>query len=111
MALTITKVTGADTTFGNKRIKTRDITFDSSYPTGGEALTAADVGLTKIDNVLSVGTATNSAGTLAHNVRYDFTNSKLQAFETGAAVDGPHKEATSTADLSAYSARLTFIGH
>lgn len=28
-----------------------DVTFDSSYPTGGEVLTAADFGLNDLDNV------------------------------------------------------------
>jgi len=112
MALgTVTQVD--NTVWGNKRIKTYDIqlTTGANYTTGGETLTAATVGLRNVENVLSVGGAKNAAGTLAHGVVYDYVNSKLQAIETGAAVDGPFKEASSNADLSLYTVRITFIGH
>lgn len=113
MALTVAKVTGADYVAGNKRVKVRDITFDSSYPTTGESLTASDVGLKTIEQVLPHGLAGNSDGTeptLAVDVRYDHSTSKLQAFETAGTVDTAHKEVTSTTDLSAFVVRVTFIG-
>lgn len=110
MALTIAKVTGADHTDGNKRIKVRTITFDSSYPTGGESLTAADVKLRKIEFV-SDGVARNTAGTLAVNTSYDYTNSKLFAYETAGTVDTAHKEVTNATDLSTYSVRLRIEGY
>ncbi|MEM2125708.1 MAG: hypothetical protein QXQ53_04855 [Candidatus Methanosuratincola sp.] len=40
------------TIFGNKRFVTFTIAFDSSYPTGGESLTAANLGLSSIDFLL-----------------------------------------------------------
>ena len=49
MALTLTKISGASFTISNKKLRVYDVTFDSSYPTGGESLTAADVGLKKIE--------------------------------------------------------------
>lgn len=36
---------------GTKRVVRGTVTFDSSYPTGGEAFTAANVGLMAIEHV------------------------------------------------------------
>ncbi len=68
MALTVSRVTRS--TFGNKRIVIADVTFDSSYPTGGESLTASDVGLRKIEAVPGSNLAVSStpAGVL-HVIR------------------------------------------
>jgi len=51
MALTITVPDAGRTVIGNKRLVIGTIAFDSSYPTGGEALTAANLGLDKIDHI------------------------------------------------------------
>lgn len=111
MALTVAKVTGADYVAGNKKIRVRDVTFDSSYPTGGEALTAANVGLKKIDT-MSGGIAKNAAGTLALPLCYDHTNAKLQAYQYNGASAGVAQllEVADTTDLALFSARLTFVG-
>lgn len=109
MALTIASVRGADSVAGNKKVKIRDITFDASYPTGGEPLTAADVGLRQIEYV-SDGVARNTAGTLSVNVTYDYTNSKLFAYETAGTVATPNAEVGSTESLATYKARLEFRG-
>lgn len=112
MALTISRVTGADHVAGNKRVKIRDITFDSSYPTGGESLTASDVGLKKIYFVRG-SQVKNSDGTSAHSVVYDYTNSKLVAhqFDGSAAGVQSFEEVANTADLSTFSGRFEFVGH
>lgn len=110
MALTIAKVTGADTVLGNQKLKVRDITFDSSYATGGESLTAANVGLRKIYAVFgSVGTV--SDGSTGIVVKYDYTNSKLVALWGNAGTASVLPEVTSTTDLSTYSVRLVFVGY
>lgn len=114
MALTITiPVDGADTVWGNKRVKVREIEFDSSYPTGGESLTPADVGLTVIEQVLPHGPASNSdgtEGTLGVPVRYDHSTQKLQAFESAGDGDSMD-EVGSTNSLADYLVRVTFIGY
>ena len=74
MALTITPVHRS--VFGNKRTVTFTVAFDASYPTGGEPLTPADLGLTGIDLVLSAG----SSGLW---FEYDHTNETLIAREIG----------------------------
>lgn len=49
MALTLSSVTNDST--GNGRLVTGSIAFGSSYPTGGESLTARTVGLSVIDTI------------------------------------------------------------
>ena len=114
MALTITRpVAGSDARWANKRMIVRELEFDSSYPTGGESLTAADVGLKVIEQFLPHGPASNSdgtGGTLAVEVRYDHSTSKVQAFESGA--DGAVlPEKGSTESLADYLVRVTIIGY
>lgn len=109
MALTLAKPSpSADTVFGNKKVKVRDVTFDASYPTGGESLVPSDVDLNHIDFVL--GNVAASA-TEAVAVAYDHTNETLMAFETGATVSTPLDEVGNTEDLSAFTARLIIVGH
>lgn len=62
----------------NKRMLTTSIAFDSSYPTGGEAFTAADLGLGTID-FISFSTDGNNS------VVWDRANSKLKVFTAAGA--------------------------
>lgn len=111
MALTLAAVSGANYVSGNKKVKVWDVTFDASYPTDGESLTASDVGLKKIQQVLPHGVAMNTAATSAVPVGYDFTNSKLLAFETGDTVSTVLDEVGNTESLDTYKVRITFIGY
>lgn len=61
--------------------KVIEITFDASYPTGGESLTAADCGLSSIIAMQ----AHVAAGFV---FEYDLTNSKLIAFWVDTTTDG-----------------------
>lgn len=112
MALTVAKVTGADRIEGNKKVKVRTITFDSSYPTGGEALTASTLGFRKVEEVRPHGVFRNTDGTLAVPVSYDHTNSKLLAYQYNGASAGVAQllEVANTTDLSAFSGRVTVVG-
>lgn len=72
-----------------------DITFDSAYATGGEALTPQDLGLTAI---VAVETVECPAG---YTIRYNRATSKLQAFFPGgdqkvAYVDGQNEGSDNT---------------
>lgn len=115
--LTIAKLTpNADNIgFGNVRVKVRTITFDSSYPTGGEALAAADVGLRKIHAVIPCGPAIDSNST-AVIVRWNATTNKLMAFrqkdpaDTGGA-DIALPQVGNTIDLSGFSVLVVVIGY
>lgn len=112
MALTIARVTGADRIEGNKKVKVRDVTFDNSYPTTGEPLAAADVGLKVIEFVRGLS-AKNATGTLGLPLAYDYTNSKLQALEYNGAAAGVAQlqEVANTTNLAAFTARLEFVGY
>ena len=74
MALTIGSL--QNTIFGNRVVATGTIAFDSSYPTGGESLTANNVGLNTIDYI---GIQT----TLGLIFEYDYTNAKILAYLMG----------------------------
>tara|TARA_R100000152_G_C6778149_1_gene208596 strand:- start:896 stop:1690 length:795 start_codon:yes stop_codon:yes gene_type:complete len=58
---------------GDLKYKVIEITFDSSYPTGGESLTASDIGFDQI--VLAQIEPTDGM-----SFAYDYTNSKVKAY-------------------------------
>lgn len=101
---TITDPTGVDPhdRSGSKMRKFRLSTGPVSYPTGGESLTPAEIGLSAID-LLIPNLASN--GTVILCVLYDYTNSKMKWFDLAGV------EIANATDLSAYSFRLEAIGH
>lgn len=107
MALTVT--VNLKEHWGRKRVVFATLAFDSSYPTGGESLTAANLGLQKIDQLFAVG------GGAGYHFDYDLTNSKLLAYysDLNAAGDGPDIQVPDTTDLSTPLAavRVMAIGH
>ena len=58
---------------GDQKRVIADIAFDASYPTNGEALTPADLGMYAIDFM-------NASPKLGYMFEYDYTNEKLKAF-------------------------------
>ena len=81
MALTISNPTNArDTTGvpGDMKYVIKTITCDSSYPTGGEAISATEVGLESIALVLL------SPDHNGYVAQFDYTNSKISLWEAGA---------------------------
>jgi hypothetical protein len=88
---------------GNNKYVIKRILFDSSYASGGESLTAADLGLESLHIVLVHG---EDSGYIP---QYDYTNSKLAVYEAGA--DGAAlDEVADTTDLSAFYARVIAYG-
>ncbi len=71
MALTISNLVRHNV--GDARLHVGTIDFDSSYPTGGESLTPANVGLTKIDSI-------DFDSTSGYTFVYDHTNQKVLAY-------------------------------
>lgn len=71
MALTLVRLFSGKT--NNRRFNLIRATFDSSYPTGGEPLTAAQLGLRTVDAVVPIP----AAGYIGE---YDEDNAKLKAF-------------------------------
>lgn len=62
---------------GDQNIVVGTLAFDSSYPTGGESLTAANLGLRTIDLVLL------QQSTVGFTYAYDYTNSKVLVYSQG----------------------------
>lgn len=106
MALTISQI--RRTVWGDHRAVTATVTFDASYPTGGESLTAANLGLVGIEAVIPAGPA-RSATPEALPVSFDLTNSKLLAFRVDQ-VDDILEQVPDTTDLSAFSVVLLVLG-
>src|SRR5256885_9325763 len=81
MALTVAPVSGVkDTVWGNRRVRTRTVTFDSSYATGGEPLKPSDFNLKQIDEVIVTGPARKNDGSNAAIASYDQPNQTLMAY-------------------------------
>ena len=88
---------------GNNKYVIKTATFDSSYATGGEALTATTLGLESLHIVLL---SIENSGYVA---QYDYTNSKIALYEAGA--DGAIlDEVGNTTDVSAVVVRVLAFG-
>jgi len=78
-----------------------EITFDSSYPTGGEAITPANLGLTA--KILGIIGMAHDADANLYVLRYDIDNSKLLVENSGAQV-------ANATDLSALTFHVEYYG-
>ena len=92
MALTVTQK-GRVNVIGSRQMTTLDITFDSSYPTGGESLDLDDY-VGTIDMVMC---ETSNEG---HSVFYDRTNKKLKLFTSAVGVVIDSATGSNANDLS-----------
>ena len=97
MALTITTRV-VDTSLKAATLVAATIAFDNSYPTGGEAIAAADLGL---DTAIDFALIANGGSDV---VVYNRSTGKLQVFTA----DGV--EATNLSDQSAVSRDVLFLG-
>jgi len=86
-----------------------DVTFDSSYATGGEAIAAADVELDRIDAIIP-GPLVKSDGSDAYHCEYDPANAKLLAYRD-TSTNTTLTQVPNTTNLSAYTTRCLVIGH
>jgi len=82
---------------GNRKCVLVDITGDTSYPTGGSSLTAAQLGLRSVEY------ADTPQATGGVTFTYDRANSKLMTFTGGT-------QTTNATNQSSISARMMFIG-
>jgi hypothetical protein len=88
--------------WGNSRVTLGTYTFSSSYPTGGESLSAADLGMRVIEKVHV------SQGVGGYVFRYNYSTQKLMVFKgNGAAVLTEEANAT---NLSSITVNLQAIG-
>lgn len=109
MALgTLTRVTAY--TAGNKKVRVYDVQLSAgaNYTTGGETITAAAVGLRKIEQAIPSGLATTTSGTTSRSVAFLYgngmTTTKMLVQTTASA------EAANNSDQSTFTIRVTFMG-
>ena len=106
MAVTVSRQTIAGLPYrtdGTRKRTVTNVTLDTSYPTGGESVTASDLGLNKVEearvDIIAVGGTVNVA-----NAFYDLTNNKVKVFDETPA------EVANAADLSGVQVRITAWG-
>lgn len=81
MAITFTLTADGFYPEGTRYVQLGTMAFDSSYPTGGEAITAANVGLSTIDRLeIENGSASG------YRFEWDSTNSNIKVYWDNAAV-------------------------
>ena len=88
------------------------LTFDSSYPTGGEACDFTSVSVTTafttVYSVMVQGEGDTAAG---YVFQYDYTNAKLLVFvEEAAAAGGPLLELANATDIATLKVRAVVMG-
>jgi hypothetical protein len=106
MAVSVAK-NRTDTVGRYSKYTTGTITFDSSYPTGGEALLPTDVGLSSKVEFISVSPAGG------YIFEYDYSNEKVKAFNPTSDVTAPTvaKEVANSSNLSTVTARYIAFGY
>lgn len=112
MALTFTKVSDALGVHGTVRETFYDVTMDSSYPTGGEAISPREVGLgTVIHGANVIGQRrTTGAPTTSYFAQWDHIAGKLQVFVTGTSADTVFNEVANATSLATVIFRIRFVG-
>lgn len=104
MALTVSVV--RRNVVGSQKVVIADVTFDNSYPTGGEAFTPADVdpGESTSSTFDFVDIHQNDATVADYRlVAYDHTNAKLMVITTLSS--GANAQAANASDQSAVTVR------
>lgn len=114
MALTVANVATPNARInewseGPYKARMIDITFDNSYPTGGEVLTAASLGWSQIFGAIVLTHPVNSAGTLHRMLfpRKNTANTQLNLIIATTA----SAEAANASDQSAFTARVIVLGY
>lgn len=111
MALTVSNVDSfSQDVWGRHKVAIVEVTFDSSYPTGGESFVPNDVGLAEF----SVVTFSPDASP-AYQFAYDYSAEKILVFgvqqDADAAVTDPFDQEDNAADLSTVTIRVVCVGH
>lgn len=105
MALSVSLTGDWLSSFGNKKASHGTITFDSSYATGGESLTPANVGLGTLDRIHF------NTGEDGYVFEYDYSNETVIAYQPGAAGGAAASDVDVVDDDSAASAGVAVYLH
>lgn len=110
MSLTIATVSGGTTSTGGRKSVIVDITLDSSYATGGYAITTTDLGFVRRIDHMHTGVAMKSDFTASATVVFNPATSKLVCFSGGGSANTNPPEVANAASLAGYQVRLLFLG-
>lgn len=115
MAVTLTRITGADHVEGNMKVKVRDAVFSGNYATGGETILASDVNLRRIFQVRSTGVATSTdlatANPIGVRINAAGTSAIVTQYEGSAAGTAISEKTNAEAYATGSNIRLTFLGY
>lgn len=121
MALTIARVADSETTMGKLRVNFYDVTFDSAYPTGGEAFDEDTIGGKMYKKITGVAVVGQDLDAITYIVGWNPATKKLVVAypfpETAASGDpetlgpGAGEEVANDGDLSAVSIRVMVVGY
>ena len=103
MALTVTKIAGRESPEPDGRgwLTFRSVAFDASYPTGGEAISDAELGFSKAPDFVDIPPKSG------YVFEYVASTKKIKVYvEEAVAAGGPLLEAGNTTDLSALTGVL-----
>lgn len=109
MAVSIAQVERREV-FGSSRILFATLTFSSNYAAGGESLTAADLGLKRLDFITFTGVAPATALTTADVPGYNYATNKVLMYQTGSAADAPLAEKGAEAYITGCNVRIMAVG-
>ncbi len=115
MPVALGRIAQADYVVSNKRHKVRDITFSGNYTTGGETITAAQVGLKKIEQVVlngAVAVSTDLATSNPVGVRVAATglSAIVTQYEGSAAGTALSEKTNAEVYATGSTIRATFVG-
>lgn len=81
MTISLSNRTALSSNVSTPKVTVTDVSFDAAYPTGGEAVTAANLGLNRVDfAIATVKSAATSTVNVA-NVHYNRDTAKLLAYD------------------------------
>ena len=109
MALTFTNNKHFQPMRGGWKKGVVDITFDNSYPTGGEAVTAANLGLRTLYNLITPPIRAGS--NLGFVTSWDHVNRKIVVYESGTADAGLGELNSTSSALDGLTIRCEYLGY
>lgn len=83
MAIAFTQIKRS--VYGTDRVVYGTLVFSSNYATGGEAVTAATFGLTRLDMLICDGVAVSTDVATSNPVKYNAATGKIVQYEGSAA--------------------------
>jgi len=108
MAVTFTQI--KKSVYGSDRVVTGTLAFSGNYATGGEAVTPATFGLTRIDLIIFDGLAIATDGGTANGVKYNAATGKVLQYESAATGLALLEKTNSEAYATGSNANVLVIG-